>query len=325
LIPVSDYPSFTVLITTYNYGRFVGRAIESVLGQQYPRERIEILVVDDGSTDDTPQVVQNRYGDRVRYIRKARGGQASAFNCGFRAATGDVICLLDADDYFYPAKLALVARALRDSPQAGVVYDDFDIVDNSGARLGKAFPEPTWTGLRIPPATIPDQLRDLILLGHPWSAIASMRRSVAERLGLPDNAAPSDVFVGLVLPYLAEVAVVAEAGTAYVFHGGNEALFRSSEHNRRAHAKQMALTRRYIEERFGVRFVSYLGRSIYDPDMAPRPPFLRRWRPYLEDRKQITTANVEARVKRRSQMKLVAALLLPDPLYRRVRRLRARR
>jgi len=69
----------TVLIDTYNYGRYIEEAIESVLAQDFPAEEMEILVVDDGSTDDTRARV-GKYADRVKYIYKKNGGQASAFN-----------------------------------------------------------------------------------------------------------------------------------------------------------------------------------------------------------------------------------------------------
>src|SRR6516165_1862808 len=91
----------TIIINNYNYGRFLAAAIESALNQTYVNT--EIVVVDDGSTDDSRQVIVG-YGDRVRPVLKANGGQASAFNAGFAASTGDVICMLDADDLFYPNK-----------------------------------------------------------------------------------------------------------------------------------------------------------------------------------------------------------------------------
>lgn len=93
-----------MIICTYNYGRFISEAIDSVLAQSFPLSEIEIIVVDDGSTDDTIQQVK-RYGDRVRYLYKPNGGQASAFNLGFQEARGEFIALLDADDFWLPQKL----------------------------------------------------------------------------------------------------------------------------------------------------------------------------------------------------------------------------
>src|SRR5262249_21648517 len=90
-------PFITILITTYNYGPFIEQAIDSVLSQAFPADQLEILVVDDGSMDDTSQRIQ-KYGDRIRYLPKPNGGQASALNFGFAHARGEIVCLLDADD-----------------------------------------------------------------------------------------------------------------------------------------------------------------------------------------------------------------------------------
>ena len=90
-------PSVTVLIDTYNHERFIERAIRSVLEQDMPMDDVEILVVDDGSSDRTPEIVL-QFEPRVRLIRKVNGGQASAFNLGFAHARGAIISTLDGDD-----------------------------------------------------------------------------------------------------------------------------------------------------------------------------------------------------------------------------------
>src|SRR5258705_3481772 len=97
-------PFVSVLIDTCNYGEFIEEAVSSALAQDFPAEQREILVVDDGSTDDTQERLR-KFGDTIRYLRKANGGQASAFNFGFEHARGEVIALLDADDVWLPGKL----------------------------------------------------------------------------------------------------------------------------------------------------------------------------------------------------------------------------
>jgi glycosyltransferase involved in cell wall biosynthesis len=97
----------SILINNYNYERFIGEAIESSLSQTYGN--IEILVIDDGSTDGSPAIIKS-YGSRVKAIFKENGGQASAFNAGIAASRGDIICFLDSDDYFYPNKVATIAE-----------------------------------------------------------------------------------------------------------------------------------------------------------------------------------------------------------------------
>src|SRR2546423_15124764 len=97
-------PHVTVLIDTYNYGRFIEEAIESVVSQDFPAAEMEILVVDDGSTDDTAERVK-KYGERIRYFRKENGGQAAGVNGGFAKGQGGIVVMLGGGDYFLPGKV----------------------------------------------------------------------------------------------------------------------------------------------------------------------------------------------------------------------------
>jgi len=95
-------PIVSVLIDTYNHERFIEQAILSVLEQDFPGSDREILVVDDGSQDSTPQIVA-KFAPQVRLIRKANGGQASAFNAGIPECQGEIVAFLDGDDWWAPA------------------------------------------------------------------------------------------------------------------------------------------------------------------------------------------------------------------------------
>ncbi|MEI7475133.1 MAG: glycosyltransferase family 2 protein [bacterium] len=99
----------SVIICTYNYAHLISETIESVLNQSYPQEKIEIIVVDDGSTDNTKEVVQ-KFKNKVTYIHKNNEGQTSAFNVGFNNSNGEVIFFLDSDDLFYPDKIKKVCE-----------------------------------------------------------------------------------------------------------------------------------------------------------------------------------------------------------------------
>jgi glycosyltransferase involved in cell wall biosynthesis len=101
-------PLTSILINNYNYARFLGEAIDSALSQNYSRK--EIIVVDDGSTDNSREII-SRYGDRIIPIFKENGGQASAFNAGVARCRGDILCFLDSDDFFHPDKLERMAAA----------------------------------------------------------------------------------------------------------------------------------------------------------------------------------------------------------------------
>jgi glycosyltransferase involved in cell wall biosynthesis len=120
-------PYVSVLIDTYNCGRFIEQAIESVLSQDYAMEQVEILVVDDGSTDDTAERVK-KYGAKIRYLRKENGGQASAFNLGFAESRGEIVAILDGDDWWAQGKLRTALKALEENPQIAAVghgYHEF--------------------------------------------------------------------------------------------------------------------------------------------------------------------------------------------------------
>lgn len=100
LEPLPDSPLVSILMPNYNYGRYIGEAIESVLRQTYPHW--ELIICDDGSTDNSCEVVK-RYQDkdsRIKLIQKENGGMASALNAAYRECKGDIICLLDSDDVF---------------------------------------------------------------------------------------------------------------------------------------------------------------------------------------------------------------------------------
>lgn len=97
----------SVLINNFNYGRYLRPCIDSVLSQACPD--FEVVVVDDGSTDDSREILAS-YGQQIRTVLKENGGQASSFNAGFAAAGGDILFLLDADDAFLPGKLARIAE-----------------------------------------------------------------------------------------------------------------------------------------------------------------------------------------------------------------------
>lgn len=112
-------PKISVVIPTYNYGRFVAEAIESALGQSLTP--LEIIVIDDGSTDDTGTVVQ-AFGDRVRYIGQKNAGVCAARNRGVAESGGELIAFLDADDIWEPEKLEQQVAIFAEDPEIGMVH-----------------------------------------------------------------------------------------------------------------------------------------------------------------------------------------------------------
>lgn len=121
----------SVIIPTYNHGRFLKEAIDSVLDQGTEAE-IEIIVVDDGSTDDTPLVLAGIGDPRVRCFRIPNSGRAVARNEGLAHARGDFIAFLDSDDRWDPDKLERQLALLRSEPEVGFVFSDFRRFDEEG-------------------------------------------------------------------------------------------------------------------------------------------------------------------------------------------------
>jgi glycosyltransferase involved in cell wall biosynthesis len=119
----------TTLIPTYNCERYVCEAVESALAQTYPVH--EIIVIDDGSTDDT-RTALHPYAGTIKYIYQDNAGPPAARNTGIAHAAGDVIALLDSDDVWLPEKLELQIEYLRKHPDVGLVYSDNKTFDANG-------------------------------------------------------------------------------------------------------------------------------------------------------------------------------------------------
>lgn len=126
-------PAVTVLIPVYNGVNYLRQAIDSVLAQTFTD--YELLVVDDGSTDDTWSVIQS-YGAKLRALRKENGGVASALNLGLQQARGEWIAWLSHDDAFLPEKLAVHLEYLARNPQFRASYSDYWVMDGEGKRQG---------------------------------------------------------------------------------------------------------------------------------------------------------------------------------------------
>lgn len=120
-------PLVSILINNYNYGRFLSDAIDSSLNQDYPD--IEVIVVDDGSTDSSREIIEG-YGNRIIAVLKENGGQASAFNSGFEASRGSIVCFLDSDDWFAPEKVSLIVEAFNRNSSSGWLVHNLRHVGN---------------------------------------------------------------------------------------------------------------------------------------------------------------------------------------------------
>jgi glycosyltransferase involved in cell wall biosynthesis len=130
---IQNSPLVSVIIPVYNGQETICRAIDGVLGQSY-RER-EVIVVDDGSTDSTVELLR-KYASKIRLVEQKNGGVASARNHGIKLADGEYVAFLDADDFWIQEKLAIQVEILRRHPSVGLTFSNLEVVNKQGERLG---------------------------------------------------------------------------------------------------------------------------------------------------------------------------------------------
>ncbi|MBX2811929.1 MAG: glycosyltransferase, partial [Myxococcales bacterium] len=175
LMVVSETPRVSVVICNYNYGRFLNQAIKSVLEQDYPE--IEVVVVDDGSTDNSRDII-DQWGSRIISCFKENGGQVSGYNTGFQRTTGDIIIFLDADDYLELGAISTIVCAF--TPETVKVHYRMRMVDENSYALGPVFPK------RIATGDVSSLLRDGVLYASsPGSGNAYRRSSLCKLMPLP--------------------------------------------------------------------------------------------------------------------------------------------
>ena len=208
-------PLVTVVVTTYNYGRFIEKAIDSVVAQEYPGERVEIIVVDDGSTDDTGERMK-KYGARVRYFYKENGGQASALNLGIAKASGEIITFLDADDWFLPGKVRRVVEAFEGDRSLGMVYHRIqEWHERTGERRD-------WDFVAVSGDLRKEPKKFEVYLTPPTLAISFRRRALDGLLPIPEEIRMlADCYVAALVPFVAPVLAVPEVLAIYRIHGEN--------------------------------------------------------------------------------------------------------
>jgi glycosyltransferase involved in cell wall biosynthesis len=165
-------PRVSVIVPVYNRPVYVRQAVDSALAQECPGG-FEVIVVDDGSTDDTPQVLAG-YGDRIRVVRQRNGGAAAARNAGIGAAQGEYFALLDSDDLWMPGKLAAQVALLDAHPDAGFAHSDVEEFFEGGT--GKR-----WT--RRPEIVSGDVLKVLLRRNVIHTMSVMIRRRAIEEVG----------------------------------------------------------------------------------------------------------------------------------------------
>ncbi|MFC1684808.1 glycosyltransferase family 2 protein [Pseudomonadota bacterium] len=210
----------SVIVTNYNYSEFLPECIDSVLHQTYGN--IEIIVVDDGSTDSS-RAVLSKYVDQILLLEKENGGQASAFNAAIEVCTGDVVCFLDSDDVWYPNKVISVVKKF-ESGEFSMVCHDMEIAyENTESPSSELYYKSIRTKL-----TEGDLYEQIAWNGYNWvfpptSGISVTRECAKSIYPLPEQewriCADNPIAYGAA--YLGPIGVVEEPLGIYRIHGNN--------------------------------------------------------------------------------------------------------
>jgi glycosyltransferase involved in cell wall biosynthesis len=213
-------PLVSVLMVNYNYGHFIGEAIESVLAQTY--RHFELIICDDGSTDNSREVISSYAArdKRIKTIFKANGRVAAALNATYRASTGAIITMLDADDLFLPHKIERVVQRLAAGGRVGMVFNILTKIDGEGREVGRA---PEFGAFDR------GELRQHVLqsAAHwsvgPTSAISFRRECADIVFPIPEQQfkTEADAYMCTVAPLFYAVDVIEEPVTLLRIHSSN--------------------------------------------------------------------------------------------------------
>jgi glycosyltransferase involved in cell wall biosynthesis len=241
-------PAVSVVIATYNYGRYLALALDSALGQTFTD--LEIIVVDDGSTDETSEVIRPYLRlPRVRYYRTNHVGQPAAKNVGIRLALAPLVAFLDADDLWLPAKLERQLPRFRCDPRLGVLYSRRLLIDEDGRELEGHQPQlhRGWV------------LEPMFLDNFVCFSSAIVRRAVFDTVGMFDET------LALAIDYDLWLRVALH----YPFDYVDEPLvqYRTGHANLSRRVEERLATVNTIMERF---LDKHGGRGVLDPGVVRR-------------------------------------------------------
>lgn len=261
-------PLVSVIITNYNYAAFLGRAIASVIEQTYPN--FEIVVCDDGSTDESVQVLSDwaNRDSRVIFFSQANSGQVAAFTSSYRRCAGDIICLLDSDDYFEPSKLEKVVRRFSSDASCGVVIHDIRVIRSDGETIRR---------LTYPREGLLGVLCNRLSVDNPYpscSGLSFRRHVIDEVLPLPEGFRLGvDGLLSSTAAYLTITRSIPEPLAAWRIHGENGfgSVTASTELNPDWLRRRLQLVERtiayehaFVTKRFGTTFPVLAFRPILE-------------------------------------------------------------
>jgi hypothetical protein len=208
----------SIIISSYNYGRFLPAAIDSALSQTY--RHTEVLVVDDGSTDESREIIA-AYGDRLTRLFKPNGGQASALNAGYALCQGEIVFFLDSDDALLPTAVENVLEAFH-TPETVKVHWKLRVIDAAGRNTGQLRPH-----FALPEGDLrEDRMRNGVPYHGDWPATSGnawSRRLLDRILPIPEayfRTCP-DIYLSVLAPVFGPIRRLAEPQSCYREHGCN--------------------------------------------------------------------------------------------------------
>jgi hypothetical protein len=318
-------PVVSIIITNFNYARYLHQSIDSALSQTYPRT--EVVVVDDASADDSRDVIRE-FGSRIiPVLRERNGGHGAAFNSGFAASRGEIVVFLDADDYLYPGAVARVLSAW--TPGISKVQFRLDLVDAAGRKLD-LYPAPEVlfdSGDVVPRMLATGRYETAVTSGN-----ALPRATLEKILPVPEAEfrMGAEAYVVTLAPFSGPVVSLEEPLGAYRLHAANSwrldraapgrHLRRSLEHDARKYhalrekAEQMGMA---VPRALGMRDHQHLSMRLASLSLDPA------LHPYAHDRRSVlalrgAVASLDARLpwKRRAILAgwFMAAGFLPRTL-----------
>ena len=223
LDPLPEQPLVSILISNHNYAAYLGDAIESSLRQTY--DNLEVIVCDDGSTDASSDILEGYQSQdrRIKLIYQGNSGQALALNAAFRKSSGQIICLLDADDLFAPNKLRSVVNSFAGAPDSGFAVNRMLRVDKM-RRCSGVIPMLSrlpsgWQGPSLSLAA------PQMLPGMPPCSGLSLRRPIAEAIFplAPGLTAYADTLIQVLAPLITPIVAIEAPLSEYRVHGTNTA------------------------------------------------------------------------------------------------------
>jgi hypothetical protein len=321
-------PLVSIIITNFNYGRYLRQSVDSALLQTYPNT--EVVVVDDASADGSPDIIRE-FGSRIiPVLRERNGGHGAAFNAGFSAIHGEIVMFLDADDYLYPGAVARVLSAW--TPGISKVQFRLDLVDGAGRELD-LYPAPEVrfdSGDVVPRMLATGRYETAVTSGN-----AFPRGTLEKILPVPEAEfrMGAEAYLVTLAPFYGPVVSLDEPLGAYRQHGANswtldrstpgKHLRRSLEHDaRKYHALRVKAQELGIEvpRALGMRDHHHVSMRLASLRLDPT------LHPYANDRPSVlalrgAVASLDARLpwKRRAILAgwFLAAGLLPRTLAER--------